>query len=338
MIIEKKNEFNLHFLQGLLNAVRDLAPLAEHRNCARHVYCNWKKQFKGATLKNMFWKAVRSTYQQEWNEAVEEMKAENQRAYENFIERDPSKFCKAFISTHCVSDMIDNNVSETFNGYIVRARTKHLIHMIEDIRAALRERQYVKLEMIKKVTDKICPNIRKKIEKLKQQSRFCMASLGIDGSFEVKHLISRDRFIVSLDSRRCSCRMWDITGIPCIHGISAIHFMRHDEADYVHPYFTVEMYKKAYTFGLQAINGERMWPKSQGYPVQPPLIRKMPGRPKKKRTRDSDEIDPANPNRMRRTGVLMTCQRCFQVGHNARSCKNELVQKPPKQPVYLLPT
>lgn len=37
--------------------------------------------------------------------------------------------------------MVDNNVSETFNGYIVCARSKHIIHMIEDIRGALRERE-----------------------------------------------------------------------------------------------------------------------------------------------------------------------------------------------------
>lgn len=169
--------------------MKALAPFAEHMNCARHVYCNWKNQFKGATLKNIFWKAVRCTYKEAWYAAVEEMKLENTRAYENFIERDPTRFCKAFVSTHCVSDMVNNNVSETFNGYIVRARAKHLIHMLEDIRSALREMQYVKLEMNKKVNDKIYPNIRKKIEKLKHESSFCSASLGIDGSFEVKHLI-----------------------------------------------------------------------------------------------------------------------------------------------------
>lgn len=87
----------MYILQGLLNAVKNLALFAEHRNCARHVYCNWKKQFKGATLKNLFWRAVRCTYQEEWNLAVDELKAENSRAYDNFIERDPSKFCKAFI-------------------------------------------------------------------------------------------------------------------------------------------------------------------------------------------------------------------------------------------------
>ncbi|XP_057770155.1 uncharacterized protein LOC130989987 [Salvia miltiorrhiza] len=32
--------------KGLQNAVASLAPFAEHRNCARHVYCNWKKTHK----------------------------------------------------------------------------------------------------------------------------------------------------------------------------------------------------------------------------------------------------------------------------------------------------
>lgn len=150
----------------------------------------------------------------------------------------------------------------------------------------------------------------------------------------MKHF-SGDRFIVSLGAKNCSCGHWDITGIPCIHGLSAIHFMRHDPADYVHPCFTVEAYRKAYSFGLQAINGEKMWPKASGYPIEPPLIRKMPGRPKKKRIRDKEEKDPKNPNRLRRTGLQMTCQNCFQVGHNARSCKNEKVQKPQKEQVVL---
>ncbi|KAL6534699.1 hypothetical protein OROGR_013374 [Orobanche gracilis] len=74
-----------------------------------------------------------------------------------------------------------------------------------------------------------------------------------------------------------------------------------------------------------------MWPKASGYPVEPPLIRKMPGRPKKKRRRDQDEKDPKNPNRLRNVGVLMTCKNCREVGHNSRSCKKEEVPKPQKE-------
>jgi len=31
--------------KGILNAVEKWAPEAEHRNCARHIYANWKKEF-----------------------------------------------------------------------------------------------------------------------------------------------------------------------------------------------------------------------------------------------------------------------------------------------------
>ncbi|XP_047979382.1 uncharacterized protein LOC125221304 [Salvia hispanica] len=52
--------------KGLENAVKEFIPLAEHRNCARHVYSNLKKTHKGPTLKSLFWEVVRSTYVEEY--------------------------------------------------------------------------------------------------------------------------------------------------------------------------------------------------------------------------------------------------------------------------------
>ncbi|XP_057774503.1 uncharacterized protein LOC130993584 [Salvia miltiorrhiza] len=97
--------------KGLMNAVSKLAPLAEHRNCARHVYMNWKKQHKGTSLKNIFWGIVKSTYEQEYKLKLEELKAENVAAYEDFVARDVKRFCKAFISLSPCSDMVDNNIA-----------------------------------------------------------------------------------------------------------------------------------------------------------------------------------------------------------------------------------
>lgn len=224
----------------------------------------------------------------------------------SFLGRDPSKFCKAFFSPLCVSDAVTNNISETFNGTIVRARGKHIIHMLEDIRSALRQRQYKNMEKMNKVTDKICPRIREDLEKLKQGSRYCKACPGLFGQFEVSSY--GKQFAVNLELRTCSCRSWDITGIPCIHSLSAIHYMKLDAVDYCSHYFTVETYKKIYSFSLDTLNGEMMWPRADGYPVKPPLVRAMPGRPKKNRKKDNDEKDPKNPKRLRRLGIRMTCQ------------------------------
>ncbi|XP_057793599.1 uncharacterized protein LOC131010195 [Salvia miltiorrhiza] len=253
------------------------------------------------------------------------MEKENAVAHEDFIGRDPKKFCKAFIEPAVVCDMILNNVSETFNGYILNARGKHLIHMLEEIRTSLMERQYRKLEEVRGNNDLLCPSIRKKLDKLNMDSRFCITHPALGGKFEVD--LNEDRFVVDVGTRSCTCRQWDITGIPCPHGCAVINFLKEDVAGYVHEYYSLAKYKDAYAYGLPPLNGEKMWPRAEGYPVKPPLVKKMPGRPKKKRKRDPLETNPSNSNRLRKI-CKMTCQKCFQQGHNSRGCKNQPIEKP----------
>lgn len=96
--------FTLFFsfgIQGLINAVAEMAPLATHRNCARQCLHNWKKSHKGVTLKNMFWRVVRSTYMEEYNEALDVLKKENLGAYEDFIGTD-KKIKKKLTGIPCI--------------------------------------------------------------------------------------------------------------------------------------------------------------------------------------------------------------------------------------------
>lgn len=39
---------------GILSAVEKWAPNAEHRNCARHIYANWKKHFSNKEWQKKF--------------------------------------------------------------------------------------------------------------------------------------------------------------------------------------------------------------------------------------------------------------------------------------------
>lgn len=41
--------------KGLIGAVADLLPAAEHRMCARHIYANWGKKHKGIQMQRLFW-------------------------------------------------------------------------------------------------------------------------------------------------------------------------------------------------------------------------------------------------------------------------------------------
>jgi hypothetical protein len=50
-------------------------------------------------------------------------------------------------------------------------------------------------------------------------------------------------------------------------------------------------------------------------------------RPKRQRRRAPDESrDPKNPNRMRKFGAMMQCEKCHGLGHNKRSCTTTKVK------------
>ena len=71
-----------------------------------------------------------------------------------------------------------------------------------------------------------------------------------------------------------------------------------EEAEqYVHRCFHVSTYKACYEPVIAPINGQNMWRPSGVQPVQPPIKRIPPGKPKKKRTREASE--PAG----RRAGI-----------------------------------
>ncbi|GKV07173.1 hypothetical protein SLEP1_g18974 [Rubroshorea leprosula] len=45
-------------VEGLIQAVKEIFPYVEHRFCARHKYCNFRKKNKGKALQIAFWKTV----------------------------------------------------------------------------------------------------------------------------------------------------------------------------------------------------------------------------------------------------------------------------------------
>ncbi|XP_042059388.1 uncharacterized protein LOC121803872 [Salvia splendens] len=219
---------------------------------------------------------------EEYEIVCRELEKENGQAYADLMDKNPSRFCKAFLTPVQCSDAILNNVCECFNAYILEAKSKHVIDMLDEMRTTLMERLYRKSVDMKSagINSTVCPKVRKKLKLWK----------------------------------------WDLTGIPCLHACAVIHFLKHNVDDYVHEYFSLSKNKLAYGYGLPALNGEKRWPPAEGYPVVPPPDKKMPGRPKKVRMRDPFEKDPTRPNRMRKICVL-TCQKCFQECHNSRTCK-----------------
>ena len=69
----------------------------------------------------------------------------------------------------CEVDVVNNNVVETFNAYIVYIRAKHCIDMLQSIIILLMERMFVKKGMMETAEDEIYPRITVKLKKEKQE-------------------------------------------------------------------------------------------------------------------------------------------------------------------------
>ncbi|CAN1299622.1 hypothetical protein LINPERPRIM_LOCUS24272 [Linum perenne] len=201
--------------------------------------------------------------------------------------------------------------------------------MLEEIRLYLMKRVVKKNKMFKRSRDTICPRIRQIIEVGKIRARNCITRATLDRVCEVKEYGSR--FVVDLNNRTCTCGYYTLSGIPCLHCIAAVAFLRLDLEEFVHDLYKCSRVAKAYSYGVPALVGRQGWPHATGYTILPPPGRRLPGRPKKARRKELAELKGQQRKngvgtQLRRTGMIMHCRSCTKPGHNARKCPNKVMQ------------
>ncbi|XP_021723216.1 uncharacterized protein LOC110690668 [Chenopodium quinoa] len=284
-------------------------------------------------MKLQFWKIAKSYNEADYNEALEQLKKMDPEAALAFQRYNPNCFCRAFLNTSFKTDVITNNMAETFNAYIINAWTKHLIYMLEDIRVALMQRLVNKKKEMQKHTSILCPRVRARLEKEKEKAAYCDVLPSSDRLFNVRYCL--DQVNVDLVAKTCSCRKWNMVGVPCCHAIACIFFLNKDAEAYVDEWFMLETYFMAYSGSIPPCEGERYWPKVPCN-LDPPPIKIGPGRPRKNRIKHPLE-NPKKPGSLLRSGIEMTCSICKSKGHNKRSCPDKGTyvepEPAPKRPI-----
>ncbi|KAG8365651.1 hypothetical protein BUALT_Bualt18G0128200 [Buddleja alternifolia] len=133
-----------------------------------------------------------------------------------------------------------------------------------------------------------------------------------------------DWYKVHLGEKTCSCRRWELSGIPCAHAISGLYYCGYMPEDYVDECYKKMTYFKSYTHLMNTLHGSDMWPKSQMEPLLPPLAEVLPGRPKlHNRKKDKDEAkkkvkESDGKQKLSKVGVIMHCSICGKRDHNKK--------------------
>ncbi|XP_073125331.1 uncharacterized protein [Henckelia pumila] len=155
----------------LLEALSELAPDCEHRFCLRHLYQNFSKKHPGVDLKGLLWGAANTTNKNDftiWMKRIETADPKTSPDYETAAEWlskiPPAHWARSHFPISSFCDFIVNNMTESFNSYILEARDMPIISMLEWIRTKLMIRIQVKKKGIEKYVGEVCPNIVKKSE------------------------------------------------------------------------------------------------------------------------------------------------------------------------------
>ncbi|KAL6337106.1 hypothetical protein AAG906_036420 [Vitis piasezkii] len=154
---------------GLVETFKDLMPNAEHRFCVRHLHANFKKDFPGKVLKDAMWSAARATTKNSFDFHMDELKKLDVKAYEWLVKLD------------------------SFNGWILEARDKPVLTMMEIIRVML----------------------------MQSEVGHCISLWNGESKYEVEYIYG-GRYVVDLNERTCGCGRWGLSGIPCFHVFFAI--------------------------------------------------------------------------------------------------------------------
>ncbi|CAI9264970.1 unnamed protein product [Lactuca saligna] len=167
--------------------------------------------------------------------------------------------------------------------------------MLEDLRMYMMERVFIMKAKGQGWGNQICPAIRELVNEIKKSQRHYQVLPSGLNQFEVKG--TRDAYEVHLERRTCSCSLWQLNGMGCVHFIAAMSYMNRDVESYVDKIFSSITYMKAYKFRLTPMNGSNLWPTSEYTPPLPPIRRTLSGRPATKRKKDSMENQSSNKSK-----------------------------------------
>jgi len=222
--------------------------------CARHIYANWRKKHRLQEYQRRFWKIAKAPNEILFNHYKNKLAVKNPTGWIDLERTDTIHWCRAWFRLGSNCESVDNNMSESFNSWIIEARFKPIITMLEDIRVLVTRRIQENRSNSERWITTICPNILRKFRKIRHRTQFCHVLWNGEAGFEVRD--KKWRFTVDLKNKTCSCRFWQVSGISCQHACAALFKMAEEPNNYVHLCFWIEQYKRTYQHVLQPVEHE----------------------------------------------------------------------------------
>ncbi|XP_070054877.1 uncharacterized protein [Nicotiana tomentosiformis] len=193
--------------KGLINVVRDLLPECEHMMYVRHILTNWSKELRDLERRNTFWRCARAPSVAELNGQLVMLDSKlGNDICERLLHHRKETWCRAYFNCDRKCDIIDNNMCETFNSWILTERHKTLITIFEKIRIKL----MIRISKMRKFCETWICDISLIAMKVYQdnlaKSMKCTPIWNGETGYEIED--PKYKHMASLVTMTCSCKFW----------------------------------------------------------------------------------------------------------------------------------
>ncbi|KAI5661258.1 hypothetical protein M9H77_20581 [Catharanthus roseus] len=301
----------------IAEAVKRKFPGSSHAICLHHLTESLAREFRNSRLVQLLWKSAYSTTILGFKEKLAEIQEVCPEAANWLQEHPPCHWALVYFEGKRYGHL-SSNIDE-FNQWIFEARELPIIQVIERIHSKLMSEFEERRAKSRTWFSILAPSAEKQIMEAMARASTYKVLRSDEVEFEVLSAERSD--IVNIGTRSCSCRDWQLYGIPCSHAVAALISSRNDVYAFVEKYFTAESYRETYSRQMHPIPGKIEWKKEVDAQadedtrvVRPPKFRRPPGRPEKKR------ICIEELNREKHT---VHCSRCNQTGHYKTTCRAE---------------
>jgi hypothetical protein len=149
-------------------------------------------------------------------------------------------------------------------------------------------------------------------------SNECRVTAAGDDVYSVSSHEFVKEYSVDFKTRTCDCRRWQLSGIPCHHVIACCKKDNINLENLVHSCYTVDAFNRAYAYNLAPLRDRAFWQNMNAVPIQPPLLTKVMGRPKKNRKKAPKEKIKKGARVFTKAGVTIHCSVCGKADHNKK--------------------
>lgn len=342
-IVDEENDDNWHWfllqLKSALSASSQITFIADFQKGLReslseifgkdchHGYClrylaeklnkDLKGQFSHEARRLMIQDLTAAAYApkvEDFHSCAESIKAISPEAYDWVIDSKPEHWANAFFCGRRYNHMM-SNFGQLFYSWVSEVDELPITQIVDVLRGKMMELIYLRRVESSQWSTRLTPVMEEKIQNEISKAKSLQLLRSGGSTFEVS---GETVDTVDIDHWNCTCRGWNLTGIPCCHAIAVFEGLERSPYDFCERYFTTEYYCLTYADSIHPIPNIEKPTKSkleEAVVVTPPPTKRPPGRPKMKQFEPLDVIKRQ-----------LQCSKCKGLGHNKKTCKYESKQ------------